>query len=423
MDKLPEQTAPDAEPAPRVYSISQLTRKVKRLLEDGFGSVWVVGEISNLARPASGHMYFTLKDEHAQLSAVLWRSTAARVKFDLEPGLEVLAHGSLTVYEPRGNYQIIVDKMEPKGIGALQLAFIQLREKLEREGLFDPAHKKPLPFLPRRVALVTSSSGAAVWDMVNTITHRIDNVQIVVYPVRVQGAGAAEEIAAAVDQLNTLSDIDVIIVGRGGGSLEDLWAFNEEAVARSIFRSKIPVISGVGHEVDVTIADLVADRRALTPTDAAQIAVPRKDELLAALQTSARRLGSALAGSVRSARQRLAAIAASTLLRRPLDQIRFHQQHVDEISGRLRLHMEHRLQQARAGLDGTAARLEALSPLRVLDRGYSITHDPAGKVLKDWHAVRRGDVIETRLARGSVRSRVEHSKENESQRGGNTPLG
>ena len=407
MTALPEQSAPSAQEGPQVYTVIQLTRRIKRTLEDGVGSVWVVGEISNLSRPASGHVYFTLKDEYAQLSAVMWRSTAARLRFELEPGLEVLLFGAITVYEPRGSYQIIVERIEPKGMGALQLAFLQLRQKLEAEGLFAPERKKPLPFLPRRIALVTSPSGAVVWDMINTITDRIDNVEIVVYPVSVQGATAAQEIAAAIEHLNRLGDVDVMIVGRGGGSLEDLWAFNEEIVARAIYASAIPVISAVGHEVDVTISDLVADRRALTPTDAGQIVVPRRDQLLVELQTAARRLANALAATARSARHRLAAFASSALFRRPLEQVRFHQQRLDELTGLLRVHAEHRVQAARAKLDTTAARLESLSPLSVLRRGYSITLDASGTVVKTIAALRSGDRIDTRLLDGTVQSRVE----------------
>lgn len=407
MSSTADQLAGEPQPAVQIYTVAQITRRIKRTLEDALGSVWVVGEISNISRPASGHVYFTLKDEYAQLSAVMWRSTAAGVRFELEAGLEVLVFGAITVYEPRGAYQVIVQKIEPKGMGALQLAFLQMREKLQAEGLFAPEHKKPLPFLPRRIALVTSPSGAAVWDMIRTIRGRIDNVEIVIYPVSVQGAAAAGEIAQAIGDLNRMGGIDVMIVGRGGGSPEDLWAFNEEQVARAIYASRIPVISAVGHEVDITIADLVADRRALTPTDAGQIVVPRKADLVAEVSSAARRLATALSATVRNARHRLGGIASSVLACRPLEQVRLHHQQLDELLGLLRLHVGRHVAAARGRLDTRAARLHSLSPLKVLERGYSITLDGAGHVVRSVQSVRPGDSVQTRLADGLIGSRVE----------------
>ena len=248
-----------------ILTVAELTWRIRALLEEEFDQVTVVGEVSGLKRPRSGHLYFELKDPEARLSAVIWRSTAARLRFELEDGMEIIATGRISVYGPRGSYQLIVDSLKPKGLGALQLAFLKLREKLEKEGLFRPEAKKPLPLLPACVGVVTSPSGAAIRDILTVIARRFPPAHIVLRPVRVQGEGAAEEIARAIAEFNDWGGADVLIVGRGGGSYEDLWAFNEEVVARAIHASRIPIISAVGHEIDVTIADLVADRRALTP--------------------------------------------------------------------------------------------------------------------------------------------------------------
>src|SRR5262245_54917644 len=269
----------------KVLSVSALTQEIKGLLEDGFSSVWVTGEVSNVSRPPSGHLYLTLKDPQAQLPAVIYRGIALRLKFDLRNGQEVIVRGGLSVYPPHGKYQFVIEELQPKGIGALELAFRQLKERLFRLGYFAPERKKPLPRFPRRLALVTSPTGAAVRDMLGILSQRWAAVEIWVCPVRVQGDGAAEEVATAIGRLNQLAQagvlpVDVMIVGRGGGSTEDLWAFNEECVARAIYLSAIPVVSAVGHEVDLTIADLVADCRALTPTEAATRVVPDLEEML-----------------------------------------------------------------------------------------------------------------------------------------------
>ncbi|MCB7128239.1 MAG: exodeoxyribonuclease VII large subunit, partial [Candidatus Brocadiales bacterium] len=253
----------------KVHTISEITQRIKDSIEEEFWEVWTVGEVSNISRPGSGHVYMTLKDKYAQLQAVMFRNVAVRVPFTLKTGMEVIAFGSISVYAPRGQYQLVIEVVEPRGIGPLQLAFLQLKERLEKEGLFDPAHKKPLPFLPRRVTIVSSLSGAALGDMLKILRTRSPQVEVIIYPVRVQGEGAGEEIALAITDINnnrSNTPVDVIIVGRGGGSIEDLWAFNEEVVARSIYASEIPVISAVGHEIDFTISDFVADLRAPTPT-------------------------------------------------------------------------------------------------------------------------------------------------------------
>jgi exodeoxyribonuclease VII large subunit len=282
----------------KVHTISELTRKIKELLTKSFREVWVTGEVSNLTYHRSGHVYFTLKDEDAALGCVIWRSAAGKLRFRIEEGSEIIALGDISVYEVRGNYQLVVVYAEPKGIGALALAFEQLKKKLAAEGLFDERHKKPLPFLPRKIGIVTSPTGAAVRDMIRTILARFPNAHLIVHPARVQGEGAAGEIAAAIQTLNEMNEVDVMIIGRGGGSLEDLWPFNEEIVARAIFASAIPVISAVGHEVDVTISDYVADARAPTPTAAGEMVVPREEDLRLALLQLHQRIGLALRNSL-----------------------------------------------------------------------------------------------------------------------------
>ena len=408
---------PDSPPEPEhVWTVCALTAAIKGHLEQTFGHVWVEGEISNLARPRSGHVYMTLKDDRAQLRAVMWRSSAARLRFELEDGLEVVCAGRVTVYEPRGEYQVVIDRVVPKGVGALELAFRKLRDKLEKEGLFDPAHKRQLPALPRRVAVVTSPSGAAVRDILQVLDRRFPNVEVWVVPVAVQGAGAAGEIAAAIDLLNTLTGVDVMIVGRGGGSLEDLWAFNEEAVARAVYASRIPVISAVGHEIDLTIADLVADRRALTPTEAAELVLPSRAELVGQLDTLRARLVLALVRQADQARSRLQALRDSYVFRRPYERVQRLQQRVDDLGSRASRAAVHAVERGTSRAGELAGRLEALSPLRVLSRGYSITlAEDAKTVIRRWDQCEPGGTIVTRLHQGRVTSRVVDRQPNQGE--------
>ncbi len=302
-------------------------------------TIHVLGEIGDFSRPQSGHIYFSLKDATSELRCVMWRSTAARLRFAPEPGMEVIATGRLEVYLPRGVYQLVVRKLEPRGVGALEIAFRQLKDRLEREGLFDPARKRPLPLVPQRIAVVTSPRGAAIRDIVQTLARRFPAAEVLVFPVRVQGDGAGEEIARAIDLLNRfaakLGGIDVAIVGRGGGSLEDLWAFNEEVVARAIARSRVPIISAVGHEVDVSIADLVADVRAATPTAAAEMVAPRLDDLLDRIDEQVRRARRAVVHGVELARGRLRAQLAGPALSQPGALLRERAQQIDECLHRL----------------------------------------------------------------------------------------
>jgi len=397
-----------------ILTVSELTHRIRRSLEDEFDVVTVVGEVSNVRRPASGHVYLTLKDADSQIAVVMWRSTAARLRFELEDGMEAVVRGAITVYEPRGQYQIVVSSMQPKGIGALQLAFIQLRDRLAKEGLFRPEAKQPLPFLPGCIGVVTSGTGAAIHDILTVIERRFPPARIVLRPVRVQGEGAAAEIAEAIADFNAWGEADVLIVGRGGGSLEDLWAFNEEAVARAIHASRIPVISAVGHEVDVTIADLVADRRALTPSEAAEIVLPELGGLVESLGGLRDRLAVALRGRVGLARAELQRLRASYGFRAPLELIRRHEQRLDDLSAAAARAVQRRVESARERLATAAGRLQALSPMAVLQRGYSITRFPGtGPVIRDAGDVADGDAIETILHHGRLRSRVE-SRQTES---------
>ncbi|MFM7116793.1 MAG: exodeoxyribonuclease VII large subunit [Planctomycetota bacterium] len=388
-------------------TVSQLTEQIKSTLGTKFSGVSVRGEISDLTRASSGHCYFSLKDDNAKLSAVIWRTTAQRLKFKLEEGVEVICRGGIDVYPPRGSYQLTVNQIVPVGVGPLQLAFQQLHRKLSAEGLFEPIHKQPLPRFPRRILLVTSPQGAAVRDFLQVLSHRWRLSEVLLIPVRVQGEGAGREIAEAIAKANRIQPRpDVLALVRGGGSAEDLWSFNEEVVVRAIFASKIPVVSGVGHEVDVTLADLVADVRALTPTDAAEKVVPKQSDLLAWLRDTEQRLGSSLANRWRSARQQVDSLANRPVLAKPLGLVQTLSQRLDDFQLRLQGPIDRRLERARAQCDQLAGKLETLSPLGVLKRGYSLTLRD-GEVIGDSSKLKRGELLETRLAQGKVFSRVE----------------
>jgi exodeoxyribonuclease VII large subunit len=393
---------------PPVISVSQLTGVLKDLVEQAFPCVWVVGEISNLSRAGSGHLYFTLKDDEAQIRAVMWRSAAARLKFQVHDGLEVVAAGPVEVYGARGTYQLVAQQMVPQGLGALELAFRQLHEKLAAEGLFAPERKRPLPRFPRRIALVTSPSGAAVRDMLQVTMRRWSGTDVIVVPTPVQGAGAAQEIAAALAAAALIPGVEVIIVGRGGGSLEDLWAFNEEVVARAIHASPIPVVSGVGHEIDVCIADLVADRRALTPSEAAELVVPQRTEVAAELGQIQRRMTAALRGQALRARARVESLAARRVFSHPYERLHDLARRLDESEARLQRALRRRLEAGRRDIAMLAQTMEALSPLKVLARGYSITRLPAtNHVVRDARSVMAGDTLETLVPAGRIISQVE----------------
>ncbi|MDR3636825.1 MAG: exodeoxyribonuclease VII large subunit [Isosphaeraceae bacterium] len=366
-------------------TVSELTAQIKATLETEFAEVALRAEISNLSRPRSGHVYFGLKDDSASIRAVMWKNDAQRVVFDLADGLAVKVWGRVTVYAPRGDYQIQVRKIEPVGIGPLELAFRQTVARLAAEGLFEPGRKRPLPRWPRRIVVVTSPTGAAVRDFLHVVGRRWRGTEILIVPAKVQGVGAAEEIAAGLALANRVAGADLVVLARGGGSLEDLWAFNEEIVARAIVASRLPVISAIGHEVDVTIADLAADRRALTPSEAGEICVPDAGELRAAVTRLGERLTRAGQGRIEQTRQRL-----------------------DWLGERLDRAARQGLETRRHRLARLAAGLEALSPLGVLARGYTVTlRDDGTTLVRSAGDVRPGDLIQTRLAEGRIVSRVE----------------
>jgi exodeoxyribonuclease VII large subunit len=403
----------------KALSVTEVTSQVKTLLEKHFGSVWVEGEISNVARPSSGHLYLTLKDSDCQLRSVLYRGVGLRLRFDLKDGMKVVARGRITVYQPRGEYQFIVEELHPKGIGALELALRQLKEKLFARGYFDPKRRKPLPKYPQRIALVTSPSGAAVRDMIEILLRRWPVAEVIVCPVRVQGDGAAGEIAAAIALLNRLHGagrlcIDAMIIGRGGGSLEDLWAFNEEIVAEAIFVSRVPVVSAVGHEIDVTIADVVADLRAATPSQAAAALTPDHAQELLGLLELRGRLDDAVRHRIAVARERLDGLAGRPALRRPLERVREQECRLDDLGERLRRAARLKGERAAERLAGLAGRLESLSPLNVLRRGYSLTRtEDQPALVRDAAQLQVGERLRTTLARGQVISRIEEVRPGE----------
>ncbi len=439
----------------RVHSVTELTQEIKLNLERTFYNLWVAGEISNLKLPSSGHYYFTLKDEQSQISAVLFRGSTRHLRFRPEDGMAVLVWGHVTVYEPRGAYQIRVERMEPRGKGSLQLAFEQLKEKLGKEGLFETSRKRPIPLLPQRLGIVTSPSGAALRDLCRILHRRFPNLEVLVYPAQVQGDMAAAEIAKGIQVLNRLAErnaIDVLIVTRGGGSLEDLWPFNEESVARAIATSAIPVMSAIGHEVDFTIADFVADVRAPTPSAAAEMVVRQKDDFLERVAALERRLQSTARYRLRDLRSRVDRVSTHQAFGAVLHGIETRAQRVDESVHRARFHMDRLLTRLRQHLHGVSARLserrvdrrlgeartrlarlsarleaaersrthrarrafaevasklDALSPLGVLGRGYSLAWSPQGKLLRSSDEVAVGDAVRVDLARGRLHCRVE----------------
>jgi len=432
----------------KIWTVSELNRAAGELLEEAFPRVWVEGEISNWKVYGSGHAYFSLKDDGGQIAAVLFRAAAKNFRFEPRDGLAALAAGRVSLYGQRGQYQLIVDELEPRGKGALQLAFEQLKEKLQKEGLFDAARKRPLPALPRTVGVVTSPTGAVIRDIITVLGRRFANVRVLLNPVRVQGEGAGAEIAAAIAELAGRGDVDVLIVGRGGGSMEDLWAFNEEVVARAIAACPVPVISAVGHETDFTIADFVADLRAPTPSAAAELVVQSKDALTAGVTTLGRQMRVAFAARLQRARHRLDSLAVHRMISDGRRRLRDLAQEVDGLEGALQragaeksavrrrslerlgdalAHLSPRVRWAVLGgrLANAGARLEAaegrstttrrnrvavlagtldaLSPLGVLGRGYSICRRlPGLEIVKDAATVPAGGEVEVLLHRGRL---------------------
>ncbi|MFH1304720.1 MAG: exodeoxyribonuclease VII large subunit [Planctomycetota bacterium] len=399
---------------PEILSVTETTRQIKNLVEANFTYAWVVGEISNCTMASSGHVYLTLKDDAAQLRAVIWKRTASQLKFQIEDGMEVVAAGPVEVYQARGTYQLNIEQLLPQGVGALELAFRQMQEKLAAEGLFNPEHKQPIPQFPRKIALVTSPTSAAVRDMLQVITRRWKAVDLVIVPVAVQGEGAAEQIAAGIEIAARIPGVDTIITGRGGGSLEDLWAFNEEVVARAIFDCPIPIISAVGHEIDISIADLVADRRALTPSEAAELAVPLQSDVLSTLRHWKGQLVNNLKQRARQVRLQLDALAARPALTRPLDLIHNRAAQLDELDRRLKRSTRELLSRYQSETKHLSSALDALSPLKVLSRGYSITRVETGKqnteteIVKSIKQITPGDFLLTHVSDGTITSHVQN---------------
>jgi exodeoxyribonuclease VII large subunit len=436
----------------KIYTISQLTREVKVALEGEFFDLWVVGEVSNFKQHSSGHLYFTLKDQRSQLPAVMFRSARRYLKFQPKDGEAVLARGHLTVYEPRGAYQLLVEWMEPRGKGALQAAFEELKNKLATEGLFESKRKKPLPVLPQRIGIVTSPTGAAIRDICRVLHRRFPNLEVLLYPAQVQGDLAAFEISEGIRVLNQLGGFDALIVGRGGGSLEDLWPFNEESVARAIAASQIPIISAVGHESDYTIADFVADVRAPTPSAAAEMVVTRKDQFLEHVEQLDKRANQAIRYRLRDHRARVERLSAHQAFLAVRHSIEMLSQKLDEATSKAQTALEKQLRELRSKLDRTAGRLEAfrldrqigetqtklkhlrgglhaairartaldhqrlgryaaqleaLSPLAVLGRGYSLGWDSKGNLLREASQAQKGDEVRLTLHRGELDCRVE----------------
>ena len=447
----PAPVAPEP-PARRVFTVAQLTARIRSLLEREFYEVWVEGELSNCKAGATGHMYFTLKDGQAQVRAVIFRVPLSRLRFKPRDGMRVVARGRITVYDPRGEYQLLCEHLEPEGIGARQLAFEQLKQRLAAEGLFSPQRKRPLPLLPRKIGVVTSLEGAAIRDIIKVLGRRYANAHIVIRPARVQGEGAALDIARALRAIAKVRDVDVVIVGRGGGSIEDLWAFNEEVVARAIAGCPVPTISAVGHETDVTIADFVADHRAPTPSAAAEMVVSRKDDFCSQIDRLSHRLALTMRGRLHRLESQLRALESRTGYTGARGRLAMHGRHVSELESalqramhgavaerdrrartlRLTLEMfdprrrleatrtrlvadEGRLVAAmrrrRHGLDarlGTlAARLDALSPLAVLGRGYAVCWNAdRTRILRDAATVAVGDDVQVTLERGTLHCEV-----------------
>jgi exodeoxyribonuclease VII large subunit len=450
-----EQSLFEFKPQRKIYSVSDLTEEIRAVFEDQFPDVWVTGEISNYRPAASGHCYFTLKDAKAQLRAVCFRNQARYLKFKPADGLAVIARGQLSIYEARGEYQLIVEFLEPAGLGALQLAFEQLKAKLAAEGLFALERKRSLPLLPRTVGIVTSPTGAVIRDMLRVLRRRFRNLNVVLYPVRVQGEGAADEIALGIQCLNRQPSVDVIIVARGGGSLEDLWAFNEEHTARAIAASNLPVISAVGHETDFTISDFVADLRAPTPSAAAELVVHRRQDFEAEIGERLRRLGQEMRLRLSEARRRFAELQMHRVFQTLGARVAARGQRVDESTAALGTAMSRHLSAARQawlqaapgvmrydfarllklrrsaleqqlstmqtavarGLDNRGNRLSHVramlgerNPLTILQRGYSITRNASGRIVRDAQSLAAGSEISVRLARGEMGATVRSVK-------------
>ena len=384
---------------PKIATVSQINGYVKKILDHNIilNNVWIKGEISNFKHHYSGHLYITLKDEGGVLKAVMFRSSAQTLNFEPSDGMKVLARGRISVYEAGGAYQLYIEEMIPDGVGELYIAYEQLKKQLEEEGLFAPEHKKPIPQFPKRVGVVTASTGAAVRDIINVITRRYPMAEIVIYPAQVQGTGAAQSVVRAIEYFNATKEVDTLIVGRGGGSIEDLWAFNEEITARAIYASEIPIISAVGHETDFTIADFVADLRAPTPSAAAEIAVPSMIELRNRINTDRNRISQNVVGRIESSRLLLKRFK----MRTPKDRIDDYNLKLDSLLKSMGNSLKMKTMTLRKQFSEQTAKLDALSPLQTLSRGYSIPTTEDGTVIRSAEEMKKGMEFTLRLKDGS----------------------
>ena len=401
-----------------IVSVSQLNGYTKALLEENelLSDIFVRGEISNFKIYSSGHLYFSLKDKNAAIAGVMWRSYAGRLPFVPKDGLNVIAHGRISLYEDTGRYQIIVDDLQPDGIGSLYYAFEQLKKKLGDEGLFDEKHKKPIPKFPRRVGVITSPTGAAVRDMVRIIGRRFPLAETVIYPSQVQGTGAAAQLMSGIRYFNENNSADVIIIGRGGGSIEDLWEFNNEELARTVFASQIPVISAVGHESDFTICDFVADVRASTPSAAAELAVPEMAEISARLEALERGILLSFKSYISARRKRIEVLSASPSLRSPFGYIETKRIKLMQLQDRLDVSVRKSLDKKSAKYRESVAALSALSPLSVLSRGYGVSYSENGTLIKSAKKVSVGEVIKNVIADGEIYSKITEIKLNDEEK-------
>jgi len=389
-----------------IYTVSEITQAIKGLLEEKIGEVWLEGEVSNFKAATSGHFYFSLKDPAALISGAMFAYANKGLKFKIEDGLKVICFGKLAVFGPRGQYQIIVEKIEPKGVGAQQLALEQLKKKLQAEGLFDAAHKRKLPRMPFCVGIVTSGSGAAVRDILQILKKGAGFVDVVIRSARVQGEGAFLEIAQGIEDLNAFGKVDLIIVSRGGGSSEDLWSFNEEVVARAIYNSKLPVISAVGHQINTTLADLVADLCVETPSAAAKFIVDRKNALLAELADYRHELSFLARDIIGDMQNNLTALAH--MLKSPRDRLLEKEQQLDELFSNLNYNIKHALQLSFERSSSVISRLSVLNPLAILGRGYSLsTLIQGAAIIKDSRQLKKGDLVKTVLGKGAFISSVQ----------------
>lgn len=408
LEEYQEENSAEETDSAKVYSVAELNKAIKDQLEGEFPLIWIKGEISNFKPHSSGHFYFSLKDDRAQISAVMFKGFNRHVKFKPQDGMEVLVRGKVTVYEPRGSYQIMCEVMEPVGVGALQIAFEQLKAKLQKEGLFDPSRKRKIPELAQRVAIVTSPTGAAIRDMLNVLGRRMKNLEITIFPCAVQGVQATKEIVKAIELANQVGNFDVMIVGRGGGSIEDLWAFNEELVARAIATSKIPTVSAVGHEIDFTIADFVADLRAPTPSAAAELISRNASDLMDRLSLLLKALRQCMNKKLQMDRQKLLHIQKQLVdPKRKLQDLMLK---VDDLSERIQNAVQKNIIFKRQQFIRWASVLDSLSPLKVLDRGYAIVKDSDGKIAKDAGQLKVGGEIEIQLLKGKLVAEIKKNK-------------